>query len=142
MSDSTKSTSEKKTSAVSARRGQTKSGEIEIKKKPGITEAKWKKTKNKQGAKRTIKAESTDDFAIKALVEDKPKQIYRRREDWTDPKKSHRSEVNLLTKKLGPRVSEAHLSLFNKCADESESGRAALERAIELLAKDLGIEPK
>jgi len=68
------------------------------------------------------------------------KRIYRRAPDLFDPKAKPTDEVNKLTSKLTPRVSRAHIGLFNACADEFPNKRAALERAVELLAQETGVK--
>lgn len=82
-----------------------------------------------------------DEEIVRALVfENKPKRAYRRPNERPDPSQASNAEVNLLTKKIGSRVSIDHLELFNRCAEKAESGRQALEKAIELLADELGID--
>lgn len=68
------------------------------------------------------------------------KRRYLKRKDWDDPTKSPRAEVNQSAKKLTPRVSEEHVELFAKAAECFPNKRDALERAVELLAAEAGIE--
>ena len=68
------------------------------------------------------------------------KRIYRRKEELFDPNSKPKDEINQLTSKLTPRVSRAHVGLFNACADEFPNKRAALERAVELLAQETGVK--
>lgn len=68
------------------------------------------------------------------------KRIYRRPADLFDPNSKPTDEVNKLTSKLTPRVSRAHVGLFNACADAFPNKRAALERAVELLAQETGVK--
>lgn len=73
------------------------------------------------------------------------KRVYRKEADLIDPTKDPMAEVNMLTSKLTPRVSRPHVELFNACADRFDgrgAKRLALERAIELLAEDLGLSKK
>ncbi len=81
-----------------------------------------------------------NDPIVEALL--RPKRIYRKSgsEELKDVNRKPTDEVNKLTKKLTPRVSDDHVKLFNKCVERSESGRKALERAVELLADELGLE--
>lgn len=74
------------------------------------------------------------------FVEDKTKRIYRRKKDLFDPGADPKAEVNLLTSKLTPRVSRQHVAIFNACADHFDNKREALERAIELLAQETGVQ--
>lgn len=67
------------------------------------------------------------------------KRVYRSQEDLDDPNAEPKAEVNLLTKKLTPRVSREHVDLFDKCANGFQNKRQALERAIELLARDCDV---
>lgn len=67
------------------------------------------------------------------------KRIYRRPEDLFDPSASPQDEVNKITSKLTPRVSREHAKLFNECSDHFKNKRAALERAVELLAAETGM---
>nr|WP_319514364.1 hypothetical protein [uncultured Cohaesibacter sp.] len=74
--------------------------------------------------------------------EEKGKRIYRKRDELPDPDVDARASVNRLAKQLSPRVYQEHVDLFNECAKGFPSKRHALERAIELLAIDMGVEPK
>lgn len=74
------------------------------------------------------------------FVEDREKRIYRRKDDLFDPSAKPTDEVNKLTSKLTPRVSRTHVDVFNVCADEFPNKRAALERAVELLAQETGVK--
>ena len=65
------------------------------------------------------------------------KRRYLKKENWADPEQSSQSEVNRSTKKLSPRVSESHASLFDQVAKTRfPNKREALEHAIELLAAE------
>ena len=69
------------------------------------------------------------------------KRIYRRNEDLFDDTADPKAEVNRLTVRLSTRVSRAHKDVFNAAASRFPNKRAALERAIELLNEDLGLDP-
>lgn len=66
----------------------------------------------------------------------KLKRIYRSREDLPDPARAPDAETNRSAVRLSARVSRHHELLFNKLAKDFPSKRAAIERAIDLLAKD------
>lgn len=92
------------------------------------------------GDKNDILKELRDHLATReGFVKDREKRIYRRKADLFDPSSKPTDEVNKLTSKLTPRVSRAHVGLFNACADEFPNKRAALERAVELLALETGV---
>lgn len=67
------------------------------------------------------------------------KRIYRRRADLPDRNQEPGAEVNKRQKKLGPRVSSAHLDMFQKASKNFRTAGAALEHAIELLAAEQGV---
>lgn len=93
------------------------------------------------GEKSDIIKELKDHLATKeGFVEDRDKRIYRRKADLFDPSAKPTDEVNKLSSKLTPRVSRAHVDLFNSCASEFPNKRAALERAVELLALETGVK--
>lgn len=78
---------------------------------------------------------------FKLIDETTGKRIYRKtKEHLKDATQSPRAATNRLTKQLSPRVYEKHRDLFNRCADKFPSKREALERAIELLAKELELK--
>ncbi|NQW09349.1 MAG: hypothetical protein HQ481_05625 [Alphaproteobacteria bacterium] len=70
--------------------------------------------------------------------EEGKKRIYRKAPDRPAPHLSPQAEDNLTSKKVSARVSENHLVTFEKIAKGFQSKRAALERAIDLLAKEQG----
>lgn len=81
------------------------------------------------------------DRFIEKLYKPKRERRYTKREDWNDPTKERYSEVNISTKKLTPRVSQDHVRAFEEAAATFPDKRAALEHAIELLAKSSGVRP-
>lgn len=75
------------------------------------------------------------------FMEERTKRIYRRKSDLPNPDLSPQSEDNLSSSKLTPRVSREHVELFNACAKQFSNKREALERAVELLAQESGVQP-
>ena len=78
---------------------------------------------------------------LELLEKGKTTRIYRRKPDLPNPDKSTQSESNRLTKKINTRISSGHVELFNTCVHKFPNGRAALEHAIEVFARDCEIDP-
>lgn len=116
-----------------------------IKKKNGENN---KNTPNGNGKKSVLKQRSKDKVgqsknstaSLKDLEKQlKPelvlKRIYRSKKDLNDKDQSPDAEVNRSSVRPTARFSQKHNRLFNQIAANYSSKRAALEEAIELLAK-------
>ena len=66
---------------------------------------------------------------------------HRKIQELPDASKKREAEVNRTTTKLNPRISREHIDRFNRCAKSFGSQREALEHAIELLERNLGVLP-
>jgi hypothetical protein len=80
------------------------------------------------------------DRFIEKLYKPKRERRYLKREDWADPDQAFNAEINQSAKKLTPRVSPDHLRAFEEAAAKFPDKRAALERALELLATETGVK--
>lgn len=113
-------------------------GEMHITEKKGETIISVAPTKT---GKRKGKAATSDEInaaldKIGGLKLPGAKRIYRPEEVLLRPELGPKHEQNMPTAKLTPRVSRDHVEIFNTCAENFSSKREALERAIELLARD------
>lgn len=81
------------------------------------------------------------DRFIEKLYKPKRERRYLKRDEWADPSKGPDAEINKSTKKITPRVSADHLRAFEEAAASFPDKRSALERALELLAKETGVKP-
>lgn len=74
--------------------------------------------------------------------DNKGKRIYRKRQELPEPELDPKASANRLARQLSPRLYPEHIELFNECARSFPNKREALERAIELLADELGLHKK
>ena len=115
-------------------------GECAVEKRDSRVIYKIRPTKIGQKRGKTASIEEINKAIGRGLILGREKRIKRKRNELPDPSAGPKDEVNRLTKMLNIRISPEHVETFNRIASRYSTKRAAMEKAIKLLADEAGID--